>query len=509
MAQRWTRTHERQREAILAALIREARPFADMGDDARAERRALPFLDWCRTYLPHYFTAPFAPFHRRMVEAVGEPAMPTFIGAFRGAGKSAFLSLARPLHRALGGEIPFAIYGSQVQRLAAQNMDYVRLELEHNPRIRSDYGQVTVSGPEDDWVVELRHAEGMAFRSCKFEAFGIGMSPRGRRHGAHRPLEFIGDDLENSELARNPRREAQLWEWLTGDVIPALEPDRWALTVMGTMFGADCLLEHARKEAAKSDPAGRPLARFFRQPATEEGLSVWPGRFSEAGLARVRAMVGPRVWLREYDLTAEDPDAPFQPAWFEDRYEKVPRDLDTVAFLDPALSESASGCPRAMPVIGADPDGVRYVLDAWIWRGTPEQMIDKLFRVHERWHPRVIGVESNGGYALIRPLLAVWEREKRYRIPVRYVTHSRAKELRIEALCPEMESGRWRWPERPSEGVRTLEQQFLSYPNGWVDGPDAAAGCTEFLPSAWGGGRVHGAPIYHTIQPRRDLSGVL
>jgi hypothetical protein len=72
-----------------------------------------------------------------------------------------------------------------------------------------------------------------------------------------------------------------------------------------------------------------------------------------------------------------------------------------------------------------------------------------------------------------------------------------------------MESGRWRWPARPSAGIRTLEQQFLSYPDGFVDGPDASAGCTEFLPSAWGGGRRAGETAYKSIARRRDLAGVL
>ena len=511
---RWTRQHEERRRLILELLSRHARPFADTSDEAAAARRALPYFEWCATYLPHYFSVPPCAAHYRLIEAVGEPGLPTFVCAFRGFGKSVHLALARPLWRTLGRQVPYWLYGAGTQRLAAQNMDYVRIELEHNERIRCDYPDLRVEGEETEWTVDLSQLGGRSGpRSAKFEAFGTGMSPRGRRHGQYRPLEFVGDDLEWEELARNPRREQQLWDWLTREVVPALEPDRYVMTVLGTMFGPKCLMERAKAEAARVDPGGRPLARFHRQPATDEaGHSVWTERFSDEFLARQRMIVGPLGWMREYMMIAEDPALPFQPAWFRSTWGPGLRvaDLDVVAFLDPALSEAPTGCPRALVVVGCDRrTGERYVLDAWIERGTPEEMCDRLYAVHERWHPRVIGIESNGGYALLRPLLNVWAERKRFRLPVRYVTHSRAKDLRIAVLVPQMESGRWHWPARPSAGVNVLIEQFLAYPNGFVDGPDATAGCDELLPSAWGGGRPAGEPVYHALGRRRELAAIV
>jgi len=507
---KWTREHERQREKILEVLSQQ-RAFDDLSDEARAERRQRPFLEWCQTYLPHYFDVDFAPFHRRMVGAVGEPGMPTFVGAFRGAGKSVLLSMARPLKRALEGECPYFLYGSQVQRLAAQNMDYVRLELEHNERIRADYGDIETDGSEQCWVARRdreRARKDDGHRSVKFEAFGIGMSPRGRRHGEHRPVEFIGDDLEDAQLARNPRREKQLWDWMMDEVMPALEPHDFRFTVVGTMFGPGCMLERARELAGKEDSEGRQLARLFMQPATEEGSSVWPERFSDADLDRTRSMIGLRNWMRNFSLSAEDPDKPFQPDWMR-TYEpdELPTQwLDVVAFLDPAVSRSSEGCPRALVVVGMDRrDGTRYVLDAWIERGTPTEMVRKIFEVGHQHDPRVIGVEENGGYALIKDLLEQMRRQENEPwMPVRYVSHSVAKELRIERLAPQMEAGRWMFPKNPSEGVKTLQDQFLNYPDGFVDGPDACAGCDELLPEATSGGRARSGVEYESLSRRRQ-----
>ncbi|MFW6189045.1 MAG: hypothetical protein ACOC7T_01310 [Planctomycetota bacterium] len=505
----WSRQHEQLRGKVMELIERRATPFAETGAEARRRRRGLPLLEWCAAYLPHYFDRPFAPFHRRMAEAVGEPGMPTFVAAFRGAGKSVLLALARPLRRALAGETPYFVYGSQVRKLAAQNMDYVRLELEHNRRLHADYGRPRVEGRQAGWTVRLpgRPEEGAHRRgSVKFEAFGIGTSPRGRRHGEHRPSEFVGDDLEDAELARSPRREQNLWDWLMDEVLPALDPDGFTFSVLGTMFGPGCMMERARELGEKSDKSGRPLARLFVQPVAEEGASVWPERFPDGTLDRIRATIGLKNWLRNYALEAEDPTRPFQPDWIR-QWEERPelRRLDVVAFLDPAVSQSAEGCPRALVAVGCDRGtGLRYVLGAWIGRGTPMQMVERLFAFHRRYRPRVIGIESNGGYALIRPLLKMREREHGRRLPARYVNHSRPKELRIEALCSQFESGRWLFPPNPGSGVKTLQEQFLGYPDGYVDGPDAVAGCDELLPDAWAPEEAQ--TEYRTLSRRRDYA---
>lgn len=518
----WGREHEKRRQRLLELLDQLGReePFDDASEASVKARRALPLVDrgaetdWCRTYCPHYFDRPFAPVHEGMVGAVGQPGMPAFIGAFRGAGKSVLLSLARPLRRLLSRDVPYLIYGAQGLTLAAQIMDYLRIEIDHNPRIRADYGELVTEGPEEAWTVDLGRTERddhgrWALREARVEGFGIGMSPRGRRFRQYRPHEFVGDDLETAELARNPEREANLWNWLFDEVVPALEPEIYQFTVLGTMFGPGCMMVRAEELAQRSDPSGRPLGRYASFPAVDAGgRSVWPARFSDVELARIRAMIGLANWHRNYALDPQDPGKPFQASWMQ-TYDEAKLDLgplDVVAFLDPAISERSTACPRALVTVAADRlAGTRYVLDAWITRGSPREMIDALYGVYEACKPRVIGIETNGGFALVRPLL---EHEARTRgwLPVRYVTHTQAKELRIERLAPAMEAGRWRFPRNPSAGVRALQDQFLSYPDGFVDGPDACAGCDEMLPDAMNpGSRAFG---YRRLERRTEFAGV-
>jgi hypothetical protein len=312
---------------ILDAMDREATPFTDMSDEAIERRKSLPFIrphaetDWVRTYLPHYFDQPSCDAHRRMYELAGEAGMPTFIAAFRGLGKSVILTLAWPLYLILTRQVPYIIFGALVQTLAAQLMHFVRVELESNQRIRADYGDLRVDGAEDDWVVDLggnRNAKGeFAWRQVKCKAFGIGQDPRGERFGPHRPWLFVGDDLESQELARNPQREKQLWEWIYDSVLPGLHPDEGMINVVGTLFGPGCMMDKAKEAAAKTDPDGRPLAKHVRIPAIDEdGNATWADRFPLKKLQRIRAQVGLKSWNRNYALVSKDPDKPFQGEWF-------------------------------------------------------------------------------------------------------------------------------------------------------------------------------------------------
>lgn len=506
MAKKWTRTHELQRQRILELLHQEARPFEDMSDEAKAARRALPRDEWMRTYLPHYVRCPFAPFHRELMRQANEPAMPFFVGVFRGAGKSVIDSLGDPLYFICNGVRKYMLYGSIVQGLAVDLMDFVRIELEHNARLRCDYGDLNVEGPEDAFVVEI---PGVA-QSVKLEAFGIGMSPRGRRHGAWRPDHFVGDDLEDAMLARSPKREQQLWDWLMDEVIPALEPDVWTCTISGTMYGPGCMLERAKEAAAKADPRGRPLAKVFLQAAVDaEGHSVWPERFGDEALDRIRAMIGLKNWNRNYALTADDPTKPFQPAWLL-IYCAGGVDLmalDRVAALDPAIAKSEKACPRAGVLLGGDrKTGDRYAIEAWITHGSPMEMVRWLFEIYQRWSPRLIVVEENGGYALLKPLIDIERDRTGIILPVRYVSQSVSKEIRIETLAPFFEQGLWHFPDRPSAGMKTLMDQFTAYPDGFVDGPDVCAMADAHLPK-----RRRGASAgvgYRSLGRRTSYAGV-
>ncbi len=218
MIERWTKAYTAQRAKILAAMLREGRRFADSSERAAAARRALPFDAWIHTYFPHYASCESSPLHLAADEIVEEKGIPIAEYWFRGAGKTT-RALLRRVRRIVERRAHFIIVGGQTEETSAEKLDLIKLELVNNERLRRDYGDRIGPRGGSDTDTDFVAVE------TRVLARGTGQSCRGLLHGPHRPDDFLGDDLEDDFLARNPQREKHLWEWLFGNVFPALETE--------------------------------------------------------------------------------------------------------------------------------------------------------------------------------------------------------------------------------------------------------------------------------------------
>lgn len=488
---RWTRQHELQRQRILALLQTEARPFRDSSAEAVAGRRALPFFDWARIYLPHYFTVPDAPFHPVGLEAAQEIGIPVNMCWFRGSGKSTAFNTALNLRRVLDRAAHFVIIGSRAEDVAAQHLDFIWLELSENPRIRADYGDAFTKreGDETDFVVA----------DTRLWARGIGQSVRGQRYRQYRPDVFVGDDLEDDIIARNPNSEKQLWDWLFGAVWPAMEGAGHGahFTCLDTMYGRGCLAMRFEEMAAKRDPTGRPLARHLTFPALDErGQSTWPARYSTAQLARTRAIIGERLFRREYLCRPDTEEASFRPDWIRahDSATLDRRNLRVVSYLDPSARAAEQNDFKAVVVLGRPdqpdrsdpsnpPDQAIRCLHAWIRHASPGEMIAELFRVSDTFAPGAMYCEDNGFQELIWPLLQIEEKRRGRSIGLRPITNTSNKLDRILSNQGEFERGLCSFDQQEGD-QRLLVDQFLDLGRPGVkdDGPDAWDGARRRLP---------------------------
>jgi predicted phage terminase large subunit-like protein len=343
-------------KAFLALMVREARPFADTSVAAVAGRKNLPFDAWIHAYFPHYASCESSPSHLMADDIVEEKGIPIAEFWFRGAGKTT-RALLRRIRRIVERRARFIIVGGQTEDNAAEKLDLLKLELVNNARLRQDYGDEI--GPrsgdneDTDWIaVETRVL-----------ARGTGQSCRGLLHGPRRPDDFLGDDLEDDILARNPAREKHLWEWLFGNVFPALavetpSPRRVGLKTgmiedirlkndkaanlqsavynpqsashcpssgswieillnnYGTRHGLKARFQEA---AGRRDSTGRPLCRYIEYLAEDErGESTWPDRFPAAVLRRMSAIMGRSLYGREMLGKSYSDDEVFRPEWVRD-----------------------------------------------------------------------------------------------------------------------------------------------------------------------------------------------
>ncbi len=257
LKQKFTKAEfHRRADEILGRLSREVSAFGDVSAAAKEARRRQTLADpfaFFTTYLPHYFSQEFAPFHYELVEMLEKrPAnshlpvasrcrgqasglavsqaptpnpsslipgtlalTPVVVAAPREFAKTTITSLGYVLHQICHHRHHFIIVASDTEDLASDLTGYLYLELLHNERLQCDFGELV----RNHWAVD----DFVTLTDVRLKSRGRGQRLRGLKHKQHRPDLIILDDLENDQQARSPEMVKKLLSWITAAVYPAIE----------------------------------------------------------------------------------------------------------------------------------------------------------------------------------------------------------------------------------------------------------------------------------------------
>ena len=267
-----------------------------------ATRRSLAktLAGFCLVYLPHYLDKEPASFHPELLATLGDHVekMIEVVG-FRGSAKSTFGSLALPLWAALEYPdlynfiLPIADTGLQ----SGINIANIKDELENNPMIKQDYGEITgkfvadwTLGSEEEWQAKNL----LLSNGVRILARSRGQKVRGLRHKQHRPKLVIVDDPEDLEWVRTKENRDKTERWLRGEVIPAIDETTGRLVVIGNQLHTDALMSRLKRD------------KMFKQldyPLVKDGKSTWLGKYpDQKALDEQRDKVGLNAYQREYLL---------------------------------------------------------------------------------------------------------------------------------------------------------------------------------------------------------------
>lgn len=247
-------------------------------------------------YFPDYITRPTAPFHHEMYGLLENEAIEHLVlMAFRGSGKSTIVTLGYPIWAALGtlGR-KFILIASQTQPQAQQHLKNIKREFESNELLRKDFGPLNEIA--DEWgSVSLV----LPKFDARITAVSVEQSIRGVRHGPYRPDLIIADDVEDSNSVKTREGRNKVFDWYTGEVVPAGDINTKRV-VVGNLLHEDSLLMRL-KEAFDA----KIMQGMFRSyPVVKQGQPLWRGKYPDAkALRREELRVGNRVaWHREYLL---------------------------------------------------------------------------------------------------------------------------------------------------------------------------------------------------------------
>lgn len=214
---------------------------------------------------------------------------------------------------------------------------------------------------------------------------------------------------------------------------------------------------------------GDKLARYIC-PVLKDGQPIFPELMSLETLAQIRSTIEEyqfscQYMLRPRDVANQDfnvGDLRFW-RWSRDGQAVVlfERDgtvkcewpigkLDITTSVDLAVSEKITNDCNAIVTVGCSPDGEAIVLDTFVKRCTPLQVIEHLFTLKSRFMVRAFGIEGVAYQKAFKYFLkAECERRMEYMniielkaIPSKRGTGNNSKEMRIRGLQPIAATGR-------------------------------------------------------------------
>ncbi|WP_298034481.1 phage terminase large subunit [uncultured Desulfovibrio sp.] len=499
--------------AALAAGLRRAIEAdctafpVDATASAKRRRRAqhdFPFFR--RTYFPHYT-------RRKDGTPTGDSALHLWLdgalpaavdapegvklacAAPRGEAKTTFVDVFFLVWCVVTDRKRYILIIADAFEQAASFLEAVKVELESNPRLTTDYPAHCGEGRV--WNVGTV----ITARNIKIQAFGAGKRMRGLRHGPHRPDLALLDDLENDENVRSPEQRDKLENWLLRTVL-SLGPadDSMDVIYIGTILHYDSVLARTLKKPQwrgktfravermpdrldlwelweriyKVPPDGPDRARAFyagnREKMDAGAVVSWPTFRPLYTLMCKRAENRAAFDAEQQNDPLVGDAAPFAAVmayWTE-----LPPGLLYFGACDPSLGKAGQGRdPSALLVGGLDRENMRlYEVKADIRKRHPDRIIQDLIALQRRWGCLMWAVEAVQFQEFFADVLVREAARQGLPLPVTPLKNNTDKLLRIESLHPYFCQGRILL----NPDSHTLIDQLRHFPMAdHDDGPDA------------------------------------
>lgn len=443
--------------------------------------------------------------------------------ASRGHAKSAYLSNAFPVHEIVFRKRKMILVISETNAGSKKFIKWVASQLKYNQKLRADFGELLY---ERKNLNEKDSEEAfLTTTGIKMEATSLGTQIRGFRNGSQRPDLILLDDLESRDSNNTPELRQKAKDWLNQDLMPAYDPTRTAVIFMGTLVHVDSLLNYVlneRKDFIKNkfpaiiNPPERPdlWAEFERiykeyEPTPEEiaeietaeeqmetpnaraalafyyahkdemdaGVDVlWPSRFPIHQLIFEKINLGSKAFNTEFMNNPIDEESQiFKPHLFTYHNDDIPfkdGNYHIGMGIDFAMGKERGDFSAIVTVARHKATKKIYVIDAYGARIHPDEFMRVIVDKVMQFLPDKIAAESQMAQEFFVDKLKEALRVKGYpsHSRVKKIQQRNRKELRIEALLPDIENGTIVFSRRHA----LLLEQFERYGSKWHDDlPDA------------------------------------
>lgn len=459
----------------------------------RVDALLLDFVAFCFYYFPHYMSSEFGWFHIKAAKAIIEdPKIFAGLEWPRGHAKSIFCDVMMPLYLLARGKLFGMIIASNNQEKAIMLLADIKAELEFNERYINDFGKKKTFG---SWGDNTFSADGIGFW-----AYGRGQSPRGSRDGALRPNYIVCDDIDDKALCKNKVLVKEAVDWCLEDLMGCFDPKIGGrFIVAGNRIHKYSTLAYLMGDVEEEQPVKDYITHIkvyaLENPKThkmdqsEKGVPAWKERLTRAEVIDRMTKMGYRAAQREYFHIHIQEGEKFKNEWFiwaKITNLNVYRQI--ITYCDPSYKDTAKNDYKAIVALGRI--GRYYdVLGVFVDQCTITDMVKAHYDMNEE-------LKAAGALLVYNYLETnfiqdihldeyVTESESRgYMLPIMGDDRKKPeKKGRIENLTGLFQRSVVRfWDKlRKSRHMQNLIDQFLSFPAGHDDGPDAFEGAKDKL----------------------------
>ncbi|MGL5253789.1 MAG: phage terminase large subunit [Brevinema sp.] len=435
------------------------------------------FWNFVHRYLPHYFTEDSPRFHKEIIDLLEQEKPCTAIAAPRGFAKSTLVSLAYSLWKIISGDRKFLVIVSATDKLAADLVEFIKIELETNSLLIKDFGHYLVhSSKKGDFTT----------RDTRILALGKKRALRGFRSRQHRPDLIILDDIEKDAEAYSPEMVQQTLDLILRGLLPSLDPQRGRLIFIGTILrersAAGIILK------SSEEPFCKWVRAIYKSINTLENgseQSLWEQRFPLTKLKDIRASMGIDAFQTEYQNSPrQDNSQIFKPELFIEN--SLNENTPVGVFIDPATDKLTKNDFKAAVFVSKQ-DNQFEILDAVLVQGRDVEFFARFTETFRRYQHRIIAVggEGNGFQQYFLKDLQQFLKDSGITLSIKVCKSSTNKELRIARLAQYFESKRLFFSRGALNSAwgKILIEQLEYFPQSHVhdDAPDALAGVIELL----------------------------
>ncbi|WP_318252227.1 phage terminase large subunit [Paenibacillus polymyxa] len=442
------------------------------------------------------------------------------VAAPRSHAKSTYLSKAFPLREIVYRKRKYEIIISETPAVSSGNLDWISMQLKHNEKLRRDFGPLLSpkqqENPKDnssEFIAWEPTDSGIPKMLTKVEAASTGQALRGRNWNGVRPDLIVCDDLEDIKSnAATPELRQKMRDWFAQTVVPLGDPKgkRTAFVYMGTTVHHEallvnvlykrsdfksrvyraviewpermdlweaCRLVYVDRDNPNRAADAKALYEMNREEMDRGAIVLWPEAQPLWKLMTWKWDNGTKAFNTEYMNNPVDEESMiFNPESFtywdrEDR-DFFTSDYDIYLGIDFAMGKTRGDYSAIVTIARHKQSGTKYVVDAYGERVKPDEFMRVIVDKTLKYQPTAIAAEAQAAQEFFVQKLKEALRAAGYPAQTRVKEiHQRSrKDLRIEALLPDIESGAIQFTRKHS----LLLEQFELYGSGSHDDlPDA------------------------------------